>query len=342
MAGRHRTYLAEVAISKERDIAVYKGSTRGSVAHTRLVQPDGHNRHVGQWSRPKWHTRDAIIMGQLHVKNVLVRAHVQPLMLHTRLTSAHSKWPVIVGIILGSIIALSILWCLVKCICGGIVDCCCGCCDCCSSRNKNGYQQPAQPPQYPMHNQYYGPQQPMYSAAPMYAPSPMYAPPQMSGGAGYRGAPMSPHDAPKPDALPAFPTHSRDRQYDDVEMGHIQNSQAGQQQGLLSSHGNADYYGQGQQSAAGDLGAMNASPAHNYDSHRQFAPQSLYSQETASQVPNRVTSMRSTQYEPSLYPPSYHTQAQGNHTYLAGGTVSPPPAGQSIGRKPVQGTWRDV
>lgn len=87
---------------------------------------------------------------------------------------------------------------------------------------------------------------------------------------------------------------------------------------------------------------MNAAPAHNYDSHRQFAPQSLYSQETGSQVPNRVTSVRSTQYEPSLYPPSYHTQAQGNHTYLAGGAVSPPPMGQTIGRKPVQGTWRDV
>jgi hypothetical protein len=268
-------------------------------------------------------------------------------MLRIRLTCTPSKWPVIVGIILGSILALSILWCVVKCICGGIADCCCGCCDCCSSRrNKNRYQQPAPPPQYPMHNQYYGPQQPMYSSAPMYAPSPMYAPPSMSGGAGNRGVPMSPHDAPKggfnEDALPAFPTHTQERPYDDMEMGQLQNSQAGQQQGLLSSSANADYYGHGQQSANGDLGAMNAAPAHNYDSHRQFAPQSLYSQDTASQVPNRVTSMRSTQYEPSLYPPSYHTQAQGNQTYLAGGTVSPPPAGQTIGRKPVQGTWRDV
>jgi len=290
-------------------------------------------------------------MGQLYVENILVRAHVHPLILRTRLTTTLSKWPVIVGIILGSIIALSILWCVVKCICGGIADCCCGCCDCCSSRNKNGYQQSAPPPpQYPMHNQYYGPQQPMYSSAPMYAPSPMYAPPQMSGGAGQRGAPMSPYsEAPKggyynEDALPVFPTHTRDRQYDDMEMGHLQSPQASQQQGLLSSNANADYYGQGhgQQTAGGDLGAMNAAPAHNYDSHRQFAPQSLYSQETASQAPNRVMSVRSTQYEPSLYPPSYHTQAQGNHTYLAGGTVSPPPAGQTIGRKPVQGTWRDV
>lgn len=177
----------------------------------------------------------------------------------------------------------------------------------------------------------------------MYAPAPMYAPPQMSGGAGSRSAPMSPYEPPKgaynEDALPAFPTHTRDRQYDDVEMGHLQSPQAGQQQGLLSSNANADYYGQ---PAGGDLGAMNAAPAHNYDSHRQFAPQSLYSQETGSQVPNRVTSVRSTQYEPSLYPPSYHTQAQGNHTYLAGGAVSPPPMGQTIGRKPVQGTWRDV
>jgi len=145
------------------------------------------------------------------------------------------------------------------------------------------------------------------------------------------------------DALPAFPTHTRDRQYDDMEMGHIQSPQTAQQQGLLSSsNANADYYAPSHQTAGGDLGALNAAPAHNYDSHRQFAPQSLYSQEPASQVPNRVMSVRSTQYEPSLYPPSYHTQAQGNHAYLAGGTVSPPPAGQAIGRKPVQGTWRDV
>lgn len=202
-----------------------------------------------------------------------------------------------------------------------------------------------------MQNQYYGPPQPMYSAAPMYANTPSYAPPPMSGGAGWRGAPSSPYDAQNKggafneDALPSFPTHdqSRERQvpYEDVEMGHLQSPQAAQQQGLLSSNGNTEYYGQ--PSHHGDLGAMNAAPAHNYDSHRQFAPQSLYSQDAASsQVPNRVTSMRSTQYEPSLYPPSYHTQAQGNHTYLAGGTVSPPPAGQTIGRKPVQGTWRDV
>lgn len=294
-------------------------------------------------------------MGQLHVKNLLVRTDNYTLRILTRLTFSHSKWPVIVGIILGSIIAISILWCITKCICGGIADCFSCCCSCCSSNNRNnnqGYQQPPPPPQYPMHHQYYGPQQPMYSAAPMYAPSPMHAPPQMSGGAGgYRSAPMSPHDGLNKsgaqagyneDALPAFPTHGhgQDRHvpYDDVEMGNLQSPQAAQQQGLLSG-GNADYYGQ--QSSGGDLGAMNAAPAHNYDSHRQFAPQSVYSQDT--QMPNRGPSMRSTAYEPSLYPPSYHTQVQGNHTHLAGGAVSPPPVGQhAIGRKPVNGTWRDV
>jgi hypothetical protein len=216
-----------------------------------------------------------------------------------------------------------------------------------------------------MHNQYYGAQQPVYSAAPMYAPSPMYAPPPMSGGAGYRGAPSSPYETQSPqynktanfneDALPAFPTTASERRvpYDDMEMGHLQNPQAAQQQGLLSSHNNANadyYHGQQQQPPV-----IDAAPAHNYDSHRQFAPQSLYSQQDSAAPlpaagPNRVTSMRSTQYEPSLYPPSYHTQAPGNATQFAaaatgaGGTTSPPPpfAGHAIGRKPVQGTWRDV
>ena len=156
----------------------------------------------------------------------------------TKLTATRSKWPVIVGIILSSILALSIIWCVLKCICGGIASCC-SCCDCCSSRNNSNnhaYQQP--PPVHPMHNQYYGPQQPVYSAAPMYAPSPMYAPPPMSGGAGYRGAPSGhyePNKAFNEDALPAFPTTSSERRlpYDDMEM---QSPQAAQQQGLLSSH----------------------------------------------------------------------------------------------------------
>ncbi|KAM0722572.1 hypothetical protein Q7P37_002013 [Cladosporium fusiforme] len=196
----------------------------------------------------------------------------------------------------------------------------------------------------------------MYSAAPMYGPTPtpMYAPPPpMSGGAGYRGAPTSPHEGPSKsgatvnyneDALPPMPSwsHGRDRHIEDgdVEMGHMQSPQAAQQQGLLSSDGNGGYYEQ--QAHGGDMGAMHAAPAHNYDAHKQFAPQSVYSQDTVSQGPNRVTSMRSTQYEPSLYPPSYHTQVPGNHMALGGGTVSPPPAGHTIGRKPVQGTWRDV
>lgn len=199
----------------------------------------------------------------------------------------------------------------------------------------------------------------MYSAAPMYAPSPMYAPPppQMSGGAGYRGGPTSPLEGPhksgatanyNEDALPPMPSwsHGRDRQIDDndVEMGHMQSPQAAQQQGLLA--GGSPY---GQQPHGGDMGAMHAAPTHDYDAHRQFAPQSVYSQDTVvgQGGPNRVTSMRSTQYEPSLYPPSYHTQVPGNHFALAGGaagggTVSPPPAQHTIGRKPVQGTWRDV
>ena len=279
----------------------------------------------------------------------------------TKLTFIRSKWPVIVGIILGSILALSIIWCVLKCMCQGIADCCCGCCS--SRDNRHAYQQPPPPPaQYPMQNQYYGPQQPMYSAAPMYAPSPMYAPPQMSGGAGYRGAPTSHYEPQSPvynnnkspnfneDALPAFPTHTSE--CNDVEMGHLQSPQAAQQQGLLSSHNNpnVDYYhGQPQSPINGDMGAMNAAPAHNYDSHRQFAPQSLYSQQDAAPTPgpNRVMSMRSTQYEPSQYPPSYHTQAPGNNTgpqFAVGGTTSPPPpfAGHTIGRKPVQGTWRDI
>jgi len=86
---------------------------------------------------------------------------------------AYCKWPVISAIIVGSLIVLSLLGCLVSCVCCG-VQCCRGCCCCCpSGRSRNPrpkyadystpYDQLPPPP-----NMNYGAQPP--PAAPTYQP----------------------------------------------------------------------------------------------------------------------------------------------------------------------------
>jgi len=175
----------------------------------------------------------------------------------------------------------------------------------------------------------------------------------MYAGGGYRGAQTATFDAPtKPaaaaryneDALPAMPSwdHAQSRHVeDDVEMEKL-DQQTQQQTGLLSNQQQQPhqdrFYSNQDHTNPGDLGMMHASPYQDYDAHRQATHSpSLYSQSTAYQ-PHGVASP----YEPSLYPPSYHTQAPAAP---AGSNVAGVGFGQQqqqIGRKPVQGSWRDV
>lgn len=119
---------------------------------------------------------------------------------------SYCKWPVIVGIVIGSLFVLSLVWCLARCLCCGL-ECCCGCLSCCNAccpkprgkrRDRGGYQQ-APPTPYQYHQ-----------------PQPMQPPTYMAGGAGgsYRGAPVATSatfDSPSKkyqneDALPAMPS----------------------------------------------------------------------------------------------------------------------------------------
>ncbi|KAH8705537.1 hypothetical protein BGW36DRAFT_393125 [Talaromyces proteolyticus] len=123
------------------------------------------------------------------------------------MAKAYCKWPVIAGIIIGSIIILSIAGCLISCLCCGY-QCCKGCCGCCyrccdcggSKHNRKRdnyadqspfYQQP--PPPQPMN---YGYQHPVASPAPP----------------AYRGPRTATFDQPKAvasvneDKLPNMPT----------------------------------------------------------------------------------------------------------------------------------------
>ncbi|KAF2404592.1 hypothetical protein EJ06DRAFT_546440 [Trichodelitschia bisporula] len=92
----------------------------------------------------------------------------------------YCKWPVIVAIIVVSLIALSLLWCLARCLCcGAECACCCFrcCAGCCGSGKKDkGHQHLNSVPSTP-----YGHPPPMYNQQYHSAPAPVYsAPPQFA------------------------------------------------------------------------------------------------------------------------------------------------------------------
>ncbi|KAK3671491.1 hypothetical protein LTR78_008590 [Recurvomyces mirabilis] len=138
---------------------------------------------------------------------------------------------------------------------------------------------------------------------------------------------------------------SRHVEEEEMEMEKLDHNQA-QQQSLLSQQDSSRYYNN-QPEHAGDLGAMHAQPYHDYSQHQQYAPSiALTAQQSAypptyHSGPDRnayaPTGQQYRGYEPSVAP-SYHTTAQGIVSPLS----PPPPQGNGMGRKPVQGTWRDV
>ncbi|KXT03584.1 hypothetical protein AC578_9992 [Pseudocercospora eumusae] len=208
---------------------------------------------------------------------------------------AHSycKWPVIAGIVAASLIVLSILWCLARCLCCGL-QCCCGCLSCfnacCPSprgrnRDRGAYQQaPPTPYQYQQ-------------------PPPMQPPAYMTGGAGgaYRGAPVAStatFDAPSKkfneDALPAMPSwqnaQSRrvesDEEVELEKMDHTSpthTSPEHQQDAFVAN--SQDNFGTDRYNSAqsGDLGAsgMHANPYNQYSTQQpQHYPASPYGNQT--------------------------------------------------------------
>lgn len=285
------------------------------------------------------------------------------------MSQSYCKWPVIAGIIVGSLIVLSVLFCCARCLCCG-VECCCACCSCfnrcCPSprgnKSNQGYQQPPAQP-YGYGGQYQSPAPPMYGAGQW---------------RGYRGAPQTAtFDAPgkkqnyNEDSLPAMPSwntatsrHELVQEEEDVEMRKMDQTQpqynnaaqsqpflAGTAQPYHEQNSTERYYNARDEA---DIGNMQSNPYQDYDNHQQFAtspvatpgPQTNYAQTGYQQAnynpPNyqSYSSPQSTVYEPNYapsVPPSYHTAAP---------PISPPPmsppSGLVPGRKPVQGTYRDV
>lgn len=78
------------------------------------------------------------------------------------------RWPVIIGIIIGSLIVFSILWCFVRCLCCGkdLVCCCFKCCSCCQpSRSHRDHKHLDSVPPTPYNNQYQSHAPPAYAGA---------------------------------------------------------------------------------------------------------------------------------------------------------------------------------
>lgn len=181
---------------------------------------------------PGRRAQHAVVMGQLHGEDILqVRATSS---LGPRHTLTRYRWPVIVGIVVGTLIILSVVVCVARCICCGAecAICCCKCCTCCcGSGGRSGHQRVKSDP---------APSYPRYGAAA--APSPYASNPYAQAHAAAPPAPLNQqyhsHVAPaftprakeapqfatfatpsKPvneDALPVMPT------WDDARDKHIE------------------------------------------------------------------------------------------------------------------------
>ncbi|KAJ6149909.1 hypothetical protein N7471_001108 [Penicillium samsonianum] len=147
----------------------------------------------------------------------------------TCMAKSYCKWPVIVGIIIGSVVLLAVLGCIVNCLCCGY-QCCKCCCSCCCPSGRRRNKTPKHFDDPPFH------QPPPPAANPVYQSPP--APPSYRGAQqrapSFRGGQQTAHfDAPKSpaahvneDALPEMPTwagavdkHVEDpNHHDDVEM----------------------------------------------------------------------------------------------------------------------------
>ncbi|KAL1304705.1 hypothetical protein AAFC00_003654 [Neodothiora populina] len=236
------------------------------------------------------------------------------------MTKAYCKWPAIIAIIAGCVIALSIVWCLVRCICCG-AECCCGCLSCCaccadccnSGRRRNqGYAQPA-----PQAYQYQSAPPPMY-AAPQYA--------QFDTSYGSKGAAGTKYNE---DALPVMPSWENSRTArsplpdNDVEMDRLNH---------LNNHPAAPMIPPSARYNDGDLGTMGG-PHYQDTSYNHTMPSLSYNDPYAgysgAQAPHL---QQETGYSrPGAYaaPPSYRS--------------TPPSAvAPAVGRKPVENSWRDV
>ena len=259
------------------------------------------------------------------------------------------RWPVIVGIVILSLTILSVIFCIVRCVCCG-AQCCCGCLSClsccCPSRRRKAPKQSLAYPPNP------------YAAVPYHQQFPAsYTGPQT---AQFNTSPKA-YMAVDEDALPAMPTWETSAQkrvkntvssYQtaDTEMkGIIPSSPAtwtpnndtlvtgyGQPRGLSQSGtANEFYTSQNTGYLESDIGAQVA-----YSARRAFPSYN-----------NSPTSFNGTPYKSDLDDTRYepfrsvgYSDTQGNHHSGMGDGFYEQQNGPNdyLSRRPAQGVWRDI
>ncbi|KAK4990237.1 hypothetical protein LTR50_002711 [Elasticomyces elasticus] len=236
------------------------------------------------------------------------------------MSKAYCKWPTIAGIILGSLIVLSLAICLVRCMCCG-AECCCGCLSClnccnCGRRSKGYQQPPVQYQQPPYQQQYQSQLPPIYNNPPA-----QYAQFDASGTKGGHQI----HE----DSLPIMPSWdnaisrkvedtTHPGELDDVEMEKL--DQQGTQQAPMLSQTATQLQNSPYRTLSGAGGAepeaMGMQNSYGYDADRPYQDyghqQTGYTNPTYSQptYPTPYGATTSTVYEPSM---AYGQQSQAHY-----------------------------
>ena len=287
------------------------------------------------------------------------------------------RWPAIIGIIIGSLILISVIWCCARCLCCGL-SCCCDCFTCCGMCQRRGGRRNRNTEGPPAFAPYQG-YQPMPAPPAYQAPPPQFAT--------FEG---KVHE----DSLPAMPSWDNaasrrveDKQ-DDMELDHMPAQAAGPlASGARASRGSYSQVPQQQHSPYGngpepyrngdsygsDLGAQNLSGQNTryggaapslqyYDNNHLTSPtyggassrgrpsmpggfQSYTSQDAGY---NSGFQQASSAPAHAGYTPSFSTQyapstaAPSYHTNYVSPTEGRPPSLLQVGRKPVQNSAREV
>ncbi len=300
----------------------------------------------------------------------------------TNLPSSLFRWPVIIGIIVISVILISILWCCARCLCCGL-SCCCDCFSCCGGGRRNRqpkYADPPPPPQpfQPAPYQGYQPPPHMPLQNQGYNPTPdqqpLYGPPQFA----QFDVSRKPQHVNE-DALPAMPSWETatskkvlEEHDGEMEMGTLEPAQA-QQVPMLrspsteyahpSTHALENSYQQQQQPphAQAELYAPQTQQHYpNPNPYTDHPPQPSYSAYAPSPSASTRYAPSSTAYElqetgvtyasarsPPPQQQQYHPQSPPpQHQYQQQQQQyagnAPAPSILQAGRKPVPNTWQDV
>jgi hypothetical protein len=274
-----------------------------------------------------------------------------------------ARWPAIAGIVIGSLVVISIVWCIIGCMCCGYT-CCKGCCSCCRSSGggRKRSKHADEPPTYQNpHNGYQpSPAPPVYDA-PKYA---QFDTPN-------RGS------KPSDDALPHMPSWENattkkveDTSAQDLEMNRLDPS-TGQNVAAIGRPGRSGYHEVPSQPSSprfqqnqGYRGTEPTNPyfnpAHEVDPATIGVASSGYDHNPSYQDhrPNQALYSRSQGSLPSQSSHSPHPfrQQQPHAAYSPTSSASPLPSFSAqdfdhrarapgplqAGRRPVENSWREV